>query len=99
MKVLILKFSQAILHKMNFILLQSVCNSSKPIMSSPGQRRGICGHIMAGFDKHACCARCRDKLKGDDPCVSKKPCSFCDVLTPVQKLQISTPSYQTMKEK
>ena len=23
-----------------------------------------------------------DKLKGDDPCVSKKPCSFFDVLMP-----------------
>ena len=29
----------------------------------------------------------------------KKPCSFCDVLTPEQKLQISTPSYQNKKEK
>ena len=41
-------------------------------MSSPGQRRGICGHVMAGFDKLAHCARCRDKLKVDDSCVSKK---------------------------
>ena len=31
--------------------------------------------------------------------VSKKPCSFCDVLTPEQKLQISTPFYQKKKEK
>ena len=57
-------------------------------MSSAGQRRGVCGHVMAGFDKHAHCARCRDKAKGDDLCVNKKPCSFCDVLTPEQKLQI-----------
>ena len=49
-------------------------------MSSPGQRRGVCGHAMAGFDLHAHCARCRDKLKGDNPCVSKKPCPHCDVL-------------------
>ena len=30
-------------------------------MSSPGQRRGSCGHAMAGFDSHSKCARCRDK--------------------------------------
>ena len=43
-------------------------------MSSPGQRRGLCGHLMAGYDKHKVCARCRDKKKGDDPCVGKQPC-------------------------
>ena len=32
-------------------------------MTSPRQRRGVCGHAMAGFDKHAHCARCRDKRK------------------------------------
>ena len=55
--------------------------------------------FLAGFDKHAHCARYRNKLKGDDPCVSKKPCSFCDILMPEQKLQISIPSYQKKKEK
>ena len=54
---------------------------------------------MAGFDKHLHCARCRDKIKRDDPCVSKKRCSFCDILSPEQKLQIYTPSYQKKKEK
>ena len=39
------------------------------------------------------------ETKGDDPCVSKKPYSFCDILTPEQKLQISTPSYQKKKER
>ena len=29
-------------------------------MSSPGQRRGSCGHAMAGFDTHSKCARCKD---------------------------------------
>ena len=42
-------------------------------MDSPGekkgQRRGSCGHIMAAFDLHKKCARCRDKGIGDDPCV------------------------------
>ena len=27
-------------------------------MSSPGQRRGVCGHLMAGFDKHMHCTHC-----------------------------------------
>ena len=40
-------------------------------MSSPSQRRGSCGHMMAGFDFHTVCARCRDKKKGQDPCVEK----------------------------
>ena len=38
-------------------------------MSSPGQRRGGCGHAMANFDSHAFCARCREKGKGTDDCV------------------------------
>ena len=35
-------------------------------MSSPGQRRGSCGHAMANFDTHSHCARCREKGKGTD---------------------------------
>ena len=54
---------------------------------------------MAGFDKHVHCPRCWDKLKGEDPCVRKQPCTHCDVLTEDQKLQLSTPSYQKKKEK
>ena len=37
---------------------------------SSSQRRGGCGHMMAGFDLHSVCAHCRDK-KGKDPCVEK----------------------------
>ena len=47
-------------------------------MASPGQKRGSCGHIMALFDSHAKCARCREKGIGDDPCVKKKQCQICD---------------------
>ena len=50
-------------------------------MSSPGQRRGSCGHAMAGFDTHSKCARCRDKGLGDDPCVLKKECMICKGFT------------------
>ena len=40
-------------------------------MASPGQKHGGCGHLMVGFDNHNHCARCRDKGKGQDPCVEK----------------------------
>ena len=49
-------------------------------MASPGdfkgQRRGACGHIMAAFDLHERCARCREKKLGEDPCVKDKPSVF-----------------------
>ena len=45
-------------------------------MSSPGQRKGACGHIMASYDKHSRCARCWDKGHGEDPCVKHVPCDF-----------------------
>ena len=45
------------------ILLQLLRSSTvlSTTMSSPGQRRGSCGHAMAGFDSHSKCAHCRDK--------------------------------------
>ena len=55
-------------------------------MSSPGQRRGSCGHAMAGFDFHSKCAHCRDKGLGDNPCVQKKECDICRGFTPEQIL-------------
>ena len=70
-------------------------------MSSPGQKRGSCGHAMASFDGHAFCARCRDKKKGTDTRVESptKDCKFCLLLTPEQKTQLATPSYKLKKEK
>ena len=71
-------------------------------MSSPGQKRGSCGHAMAIFDGHAFCARCREKGKGEEPCVKDKDsvdCSLCNSFTPEQRVQISTPSYKIKKEK
>ena len=57
--------------------------------------------MMAGFDFHSFCARCRDKKKGSDPCVETPPapCRHCDALTADQKAHISTPSYKIKKEK
>ena len=70
-------------------------------MSSPSQRRGSCGHMMAGYDSHTFCARCRDEKKGKDPCVEKEgaDCLHCNALTPEQLVHLSTPSYQIKKEK
>ena len=71
-------------------------------MSSPGQRRGGCGHAMANFDSHPFCARCREKGKGTDDCV-KNPqtsdCKICNAFSEEQRLQLATPSYRIKKEK
>ena len=53
--------------------------------------RGGCGHVMASFDQHSFCARCREK--------DTSQCKFCLALTPEQLAQISTPSYKLKKEK
>ena len=71
-------------------------------MSSPGQKRGSCGHAMAIFDGHTLCAHCREKGKVTEPCITDKDtvdCKFCNSLTPEQWAQISTPSYKLKKEK
>ena len=68
-------------------------------MSSPSQKHGSCGHIMAGFDSHNFCARCREKGKGSDPCISHNDCNACNSLTEEQRTQLSTPSYRLKKEK
>ena len=68
-------------------------------MSSPSQKHGSCGHIMASFDSHCFCARCREKGKGSDPCISHLDCNTCNSLTEEQRIQLSTPSYRIKKEK
>ena len=74
-----------------FLCVLVWCKDILSIMASPGQRKGACGHIMASFDQHSRCARCRDKGLGDDACVKKLPCEFCELLTPEQVLQLSQP--------
>ena len=71
-------------------------------MSSPGQRRGGCGHAMANFDSHAFCARCREKGKGTDDCVKKPQSSdfkICNAFSEEQRLQLATPLYRIKKKK
>ena len=53
-------------------------------MLSPGQNRGTCGHVMALFDSHKQCSRCREKGVGDDPCVKKLDCEICKAFTPTK---------------
>ena len=54
---------------------------------------------MDSFDSHSFFARCRDKGKGSDPCVSHNDCNSCNILTEDQHLLLSTPSYRLKKEK
>ena len=72
-------------------------------MASPGdkkgQRRGSCGHVMASFDSHHKCARCRDKLIGEDDCMLDKLCNICDGFCDVQWEMLATPSYKIRKDK
>ena len=68
-------------------------------MGSPRQKHWGCGHLMAGFNTHSFCARCRGKGKGPYPCISKSDCQACNVLTEDQCVQFSTPSYRLKKEK
>ena len=71
-------------------------------MASPGdekgQRRGSCSHVMASFDLHKC-ARCRDKLVGEDDCVLKKPCAVWDRFSESQRELLVTPTYRIRKDK
>ena len=61
-------------------------------MATPhsGQIRGSCGHMMASFDRHDKCARCRETGKGFDPCVLGEDCYICQDFTPEQVAQLST---------
>ena len=55
--------------------------------------------MMAGFDSHKKCARCRDKGIGDDPCVKQEVCEICESFTDTQRSILSTPQYQIRREK
>ena len=82
-----------------YFLLPSNSSELSTIMSSPGQKRGTCSHVMASFDGHFKCARCRDKGVGEDACVLKKDCLICKGFTPEQILQLATPTYRERKSK
>ena len=75
-----------------FLLVRSISTTLLIIMSSPGQKRGSCGHVMALFDNHQKCG-------GDDPCVKKLDCQICKAFTPAQIHQLATPTYKARKER
>ena len=54
---------------------------------------------MAIFDLHDKCARCREKLIGEDDYVKDRPCSICDSFSEVQQESLATPTYRIRKEK
>ena len=71
-------------------------------MASPGDNKdnvGTCGHIMAAFDTHKKCARCKDKHIGQDACVLNQPCAICDSFSELQREMLLTPSYVSQKRR
>ena len=94
-----LKFYNELFHFILFQVVQIISTSFLIIMSSPGQKQGSCGHVMALFDNHKKCTRCREKGVGDDPCVKKQDCQICKPFTPSQIIQLATPTYKARKER
>ena len=94
-----LKFYNELFHFILFQVVRINSTSFLIIMSSPGHKWGSCGHVMAIFDNHKKCARCREKGVGDDPCVKKQDCQICKAFTPSQIIQLATPTYKARKER
>ena len=94
-----MKFYNKFNHLTNFYFILHYSSVLLIIMSSPGQKKGTCGHIMALFDGHLKCARCRDKGIGDDLCVVKRDCPICKAFAPEQILQLATPTNRERKNK
>ena len=67
-------------------------------MASPGQQRGSCGHVMAAFNQHSKCPCCHDEGLGNDPCILKTDCWYCNILTTDKKSQLATATYKASKE-
>ena len=80
-------------------VLPSLSTKLSMIMSSQGQKRGTCDHVMASFDGHSKYVRCRDKGVGDDNYMLKKDCAVCKGFTHEQVLQLATPTYRERKNK
>ena len=48
----------------------------------------FCGHFMVEWDEHHYCPKCRDDLKGDDPCANSSDCVICSTFSEDQKKKI-----------
>ena len=53
---------------------------------------------MAVFDGHLKCARCRDKVVGEDSRVQKKDCPIGKAFTAEQKQQLAMSTNSTQKK-
>ena len=53
---------------------------------------------MALSDNHKKCARCREKVVGDDLCVKKLDCQIYKAFMPAQVQQLATATYKSRKE-
>ena len=68
-------------------------------MAPPGQKRRAVAILWQAFFVLlffcSFCARCYDKGKGSDPCISKQECAFCNVFISEQLSQLATSSYKS----
>ena len=80
----------------------SVLTMSSQDKIKKGQRKSVfCGHFMADWDAHHFCPKCRDDLKGDDPCVSSNAtdCSVCLSFSEEQRKKIKNRNrYKSKKD-
>ena len=54
---------------------------------------------MAEWDEQHYCPKCRDDLKGDDPCANSADCVICSTFSEDQKKKIrNRPRYKSKKD-
>ena len=65
-----------------------------------GQRKSsFCGHFMVDWDDHHYCPKCRDDLKGDDPCANPSDCRICSAISEDQRKKIKNRNgYKSKKD-
>ena len=64
-----------------------------------GQRKSaFCGHFMAEWDDHHYCTKCRDDLKGDNPCANSSECTICSSFSDEQKRKLANRNRYKSKE-
>ena len=64
LKVFKVNITVVLLLYLKSIKLLTVYRDLLTTMASHGQKQGLCGHLMAGFDSHGYCSLRRDKGKG-----------------------------------
>ena len=62
--------------------------SSQDKVKNGPRKSSFCGHFMAEWESHHYCPKCRDDLKGDDPCVKSTECTICSAFSEEQKKKI-----------